>query len=344
MENERQRKGGCRRVLSRLFLRWVCLLLLLVPAWKSQAGNPLVPEDPGAARRGETMQQQRITLTGTVRDVAGEPLPGVNVVEKGTVNGTITAVDGRYSLAVPSGATLVFSFVGFKNVEIPVRSEGRIDVVLEEETRGIDEVVVTAMGIRSEKRRLNFAVQSVNSEDLSTGRQTNFVDALQGRIAGVEVSGTGGSPSASSQILIRGISSINPAQNNEPIFILNGMHISGGATKAAEINPNDIENVTVLKGAAAAALYGQEASNGAIIITTKSGRKGEIRVEASGSLQVDQATRVPEIQKMYLRGSYGVYREQSMGGWGPLAPEGTTLFDNPGNYLKTGLYQKYDLS
>jgi len=344
MENERQRKGGCRRVLSRLFLRWACLLLLLVPAWKSQAGNPLVPEDPGAARRGETMQQQRITLTGTVRDVAGEPLPGVNVVEKGTVNGTITAVDGRYSLAVPSGATLVFSFVGFKNVEIPVRSEGRIDVVLEEETRGIDEVVVTAMGIRSEKRRLNFAVQSVNSEDLSTGRQTNFVDALQGRIAGVEVSGTGGSPSASSQILIRGISSINPAQNNEPIFILNGMHISGGATKAAEINPNDIENVTVLKGAAAAALYGQEASNGAIIITTKSGRKGEIRVEASGSLQVDQATRVPEIQKMYLRGSYGVYREQSMGGWGPLAPEGTTLFDNPGNYLKTGLYQKYDLS
>lgn len=293
---------------------------------------------------GSIQQISRIQVRGEVKDNTGEFLPGVNVFEKGTTNGSVTNIDGIYTIEVASNATLVFSFVGFKTLEVPVNGQTAINVVMEEDVVGLDEVVVTAMGIRSEKRRLNFAVQSVDSEDLNEGRQTNFVDALQGKIAGIEVSGTGGSPSASSQILIRGISSINPAQNNEPIFILNGMHISGGASKAAEINPNDIENITVLKGAAAAALYGQEASNGAIIITTKSGKVGEIRVEASGSVQVDQAYRVPEIQQMYLRGSYGVYREQSMGGWGPPAPEGTVFYDNPGNFLKSGLYQKYDVS
>lgn len=298
---------------------------------------------PGLLSNDE-YQDGKIKVIGEVRDITGETIPGVNVFEKGTTNGTITGIDGTYTLEVFPTSTLVFSFVGFKPNEVLVASQTVINSVLEQEVLGIDEVVVTAMGIRSEKRRLNFAVQSVDSEDLNVGRQTNFVDALQGRIAGIEVSGTGGSPSASSQILIRGISSINPAQNNEPIFILNGMHISGGASKAAEINPNDIENVTVLKGAAAAALYGQEASNGAIIITTKSGQIGEIRVEASGSVQVDEAFRVPEIQQMYLRGAYGVYREQSMGGWGPLAPEGTVKYNNPASYLQTGLYQKYDLS
>lgn len=293
---------------------------------------------------GFSQQVSRIQVRGEVKDNTGEFLPGVNVFEKGTTNGSVTNIDGVFSIEVASNATLVFSFVGFKTLEVPVNGQTTVNIVMEEDVVGLDEVVVTAMGIRSEKRRLNFAVQSVDSEDLNEGRQTNFVDALQGKIAGIEVSGTGGSPSASSQILIRGISSINPAQNNEPIFILNGMHISGGASKAAEINPNDIENITVLKGAAAAALYGQEASNGAIIITTKSGKAGEIRVEASGSVQVDQAYRVPEIQQMYLRGSYGVYREQSMGGWGPPAPEGTVFYDNPGNFLKSGLYQKYDVS
>ncbi len=289
-------------------------------------------------------QDSRIQVRGEVTDNTGESIPGVNVFEKGTTNGAVTNIDGVYVIEVAPTATLVFSFVGFKTIEVPVNGQTNLNIVMEEDVVGLDEVVVTAMGIRSEKRKLNFSVQSVDSEDLNEGRQTNFVDALQGKISGVEVSGTGGSPSASSQILIRGISSINPAQNNEPIFILNGMHISGGASKAAEMNPNDIENITVLKGAAAAALYGQEASNGAIIITTKSGQIGEIRVEASGSVQVDQAYRVPEIQQMYLRGSLGVYREQSMGGWGPLAPEGTVLYDNPGNFLKTGLYQKYDVS
>lgn len=308
---------------------WIPLLLL-------PAGSILAEEI--------NYQQDLITVSGVVSDESGMPLPGVNVIEQGTLNGTVTNAEGQYRIEVDRGATLEFSFVGFQTGEAVVDGRTSIDMVLTEESLGLDEVVVTAMGIRSEKRRLNFAVQSVDAENITEGQQVNFVDALQGKISGVEVSGTGGSPSASSQILIRGISSINPAQNNEPIFILNGMHIAGGASKAAEINPNDIENITVLKGAAAAALYGQEASNGAIIVTTKTGQVGELRVEASGSVQMDEPYRIPEIQQMYLRGAYGVYREQSMGGWGPPVPEGTFIYNNPREYLKNGLYQKYDLS
>lgn len=335
--NQGEFSGKVTCLRSRILLLLVIVALAL-PVTASKVGKGSGPDFL------PEQQDNRIRVRGEVVDKAGERIPGVNVFEKGTFNGTITGVDGSYVLDVDPAATLVFSFVGFRTKEVPVNRQTVINTTLEEEVMGLDEVVVTAMGIRAEKRKLNFAVQSVDAGELTDGRQANFVDALQGRIAGIEVSGTGGSPTASSQILIRGISSINPAQNNEPIFILNGMHVSGGASKAAEINPNDIENVTVLKGAAAAALYGQEASNGAIIITTKSGHAGEMRVEASGSVQVDQAYRVPEIQQLYLRGSYGVYREQSMGGWGPPIPEGTVIYNNPGNYLQTGLYQKYDVS
>lgn len=289
-------------------------------------------------------QPQAVRVTGTVTDSNGESLPGVNIMEKGTTNGVITGMDGQYSIEVSPGAVLKFSFIGFGAKEIEVNDQREINVVLEETALGIDEVVVTAMGVRSEKRELNFAVQSVDSEEILNERSSSFVDALQGKIAGLDVSSTGGSPSASSQMLIRGISSINPAQNNEPLFILNGMHVSGGASKAAELNPNDIENITVLKGAAAAALYGQEAANGAIIVTTKSGKEGDVQVEFSSTIQIDEAVRLPEIQSMYLRGGRGVYREEALGGWGPLMPEGTKTYDNAGNFLQTGVYHKHDVS
>jgi TonB-linked SusC/RagA family outer membrane protein len=289
-------------------------------------------------------QQNTIQVSGKVTDEQGLTLPGVNIVEKGTMNGVVSTMDGDFQIEVPEDAILSFSFIGFRTQEIAVNGRTSIDVVLQEESHGIDEVVVTAMGVVSEKKELNFAVQAINSEEITRDKQASFVNALQGRVAGVDISGTGGSPTASSQILIRGIASINPAQNNEPIFILNGMHVSGGASKAAEINPNDIENVTVLKGAAAAALYGQEAANGAIMITTKSGKAGDVEVQLSSTLQIDNAYRVPEIQNMYLRGNDGVYREETFLGWGPLKPDNVQTYDNVGNYFQTGVYQKYDLS
>lgn len=329
--------------LSGIFLLF-SLTFFIVPisGWamdKSDNGKPIEN-----AEASQLFQAATIMVKGKVVDEAGEAVPGVNILQKGTANGVITNFDGEFAIEVPPTATLIFSFIGFKTQEVQVAGKTLLNIVLTSETLGLDEVVVTAMGIKAEKKKLNFAVQTVGSDDLTAGKQTNFVDALQGRIAGVEISGTGGSPSASTQMLIRGVSSINPGQSNEPIFILNGMHVSGGASKAAEINPNDIENITVLKGAAAAALYGMEAANGAIIVTTKSGTEGEVKVSLSTTLQVEQAYRAPEIQNRYLRGGDGVYREESMGGWGPLAPEGTTTYDNVENFLQNGIYQKYDLS
>lgn len=292
----------------------------------------------------QLFQAATITVKGKVVDDKGEAVPGVNIIEKGTVNGVITNFDGEYAIEVPPTSTLIFSFIGFQTQEVLVSGRTAIDIVLIPETMGLDEVVVTAMGVVSEKKNLNFAVQAVNAEDLTRDKQSNFVDALQGRVAGVEISGGGGSPSAKSQIVIRGISSIDPGMGNEPIFILNGMHVAGGASKAAEINPNDIENVTILKGAAAAALYGSEAANGAIMITTKSGKSGEVKVSLSSTVQVDRAYRVPELQDTYLRGGLGVYRKESMGGWGPMKLDGTKTYNNVENYLENGIYQKHDVS
>ena len=199
--------------------------------------------------------------------------------------------------------------------------------------------------LAEEKKKLNFAVQSLNADEVTAGQSANFVNSLQGKIAGVQVSGSGGSPNSSSQIIIRAISSINSGQNNEPLFIIDGMPMRGGGSSAGDINPNDIENMTVLKGAAASALYGSEAANGVILITTKSGKTGQIVVNGSASVQIDNSVRIPKIQQKYAPGNLGFYKENSVsGGWGPLLKEGERTYDNVGNFLGTGLYQKYDVN
>lgn len=286
------------------------------------------------------------TLTGTVIDDTNEPLIGVSVVVKGTSLGTITDFDGNYSLSgVPNEATIVFSYVGMQGQERKLTaSQTTLNVTLKADALVIEEVVVTAMGIRQEKKRMNFAVQSVDADKLVENKSANFVNALQGKIAGLSVTNSSGSPNSGSQVIIRGISSINPAQNNEPLFVLDGMPISGGGSAAADINPNDIENITVLKGAAAAALYGQDAANGVIMITTKRGEAGKVGVTANIGLQLDVPTRVEKLQTTYGHGSEGFYKEKTMGGWGPMLPEGTQIYDNVNNFLNNGFYHKYDVS
>lgn len=285
------------------------------------------------------------SLSGVVVDENQEPLIGVSVLIKGTTTGTITDLDGKYHLSnVPATATIVFSYVGMQPQEQKVTPNTSVlNVTMRSDALVIDEVVVTAMGIQQEKKRMNFAVQSVNSDAITDSRSANFVTSLQGKIAGVNVTNAGGSANAGSQIIIRSISSINPSQNNEPLFIVDGMPVSGGSTKAADINPNDIENVTVLKGAAASALYGQEGANGVIMITTKSGKEGKVKVTVNTNLQIDNAYRVPQIQQLYGPGASGFYKDQTGGGWGPLIQQGEQIYDNVGNFLKTGIYQKYDL-
>ena len=207
-----------------------------------------------------------VTVRGVVTQASdGEPVIGASVLELGTSNGTITDIDGAYELTVGDNATLEVSYVGLKTQKVKVTGS-QMNIVMQDDAIAVEEVVVTAMGIVQEKKRMNFAVQNIAGESLTENKSANFVNSLQGKVAGVQVTNGGGSPNSGSQIIIRGISSVNTSKSNEPLFILDGMPISGGATAAADINPNDIENVTILKGAAAAALYGQDAANG--VITT----------------------------------------------------------------------------
>jgi len=284
------------------------------------------------------------TITGVVRDETGEPLIGVTVQVQGTTTGVITDFDGRYSISAPENATLTFAFMGMNPQDHRVTaSTSVLNVTLQSDARMLDEVVVSAMGIARERQRLNFSVQSVSSDVLVEGQQANFVNALQGRVAGLNVTNASGSPNAGTQVLIRGVSSINPGQNNEPLFVLDGMPIAGGASAALDINPNDIENITILKGAAAAALYGQLAANGVIMITTRQGQVGRLTATASVSWEWQEPTRLERMQTTYGPGFRGFYQERNVGGWGPPL-DGEQVFDNLGNFLGTGLFQRYDFS
>ncbi len=286
------------------------------------------------------------SVSGVVVDEGQEPLIGVSVVVKGTTTGTITDLDGKYSLSnVPNTATIVFSYVGMQTQEQKMTpTTSVLNITMRSDALVIDEVVVTAMGIQQEKKRMNFAVQSVGSETLTENKSPNFVNALQGKIAGLSVTNSSGSPNSGTQVIIRGISSVNNGQSNEPLFILDGMPISGKGSAAADINPNDIENVTVLKGAAAAALYGQDAANGVIMITTKKGQAGKVITTVNAGWQYDIPTRLQQLQTSYAPGSQGFYVEKAMGGWGPLLNEGEKIYDNVKGFLKDGFYQKYDIS
>ena len=283
-----------------------------------------------------------VTVRGVVSAAAdGLPVIGASVLEVGTSNGTITDFDGMYELTVGDNATLEVSYVGLKTQKLKVTGP-EMNVVMYDDAIAVEEVVVTAMGIVQEKKRLNFAVQNLDGDALTENKNANFVNSLQGKVAGIQVTTGGGSPNSGSQIIIRGITSVNTSKSNEPLMILDGMPFNGSP---ADINPNDIENVTILKGAAASALYGQDAAGGVIMVTTKSGEVGKLQVHASGSWQWDQATRVPELQTTYGPGAQGFYKDRAVtGGWGPMLDPGTQIYNNINNYLRTGFYHKYDFS
>ena len=202
------------------------------------------------------------TITGTVTSSEdGLPVIGASIVVKGTSRGVSTNFDGAYTLSASRGQILVFSYVGMIPREETVGESNVINVTLEPSAEQLEEVVVTAMGVQTEKKKLNFAVQSVGADALTEGRQANFINGLLGKVSGINVTNSGGSPNSGSLLIIRGISSINPSQSNAPLYVLDGVAISGGVS---DINPNDIENITILKGAAASALYGQSGANGAV--------------------------------------------------------------------------------
>jgi len=288
------------------------------------------------------------TITGVVTQASdGEPIIGATIQVHGTTRGTATDVDGRYAIEANDGDVLDVTYVGMEPVSIRI-AQGKtvINIELKENAQVLSEVVVTAMGQTQEKKKLNFAVQSLDADQVTAGAATNFASSLQGKVAGLQVSTGGGSPNSSTQVIIRAISSVNNSQSNEPLMIVDGVPIRGKGSTLADINPNDIENMTVLKGAAASALYGQEAANGVIMITTKSGAKdGKVTVNGSASIEINMPMRVPRVQQSFMPGTRGMYKENSAsGGWGPYLRAEDRIYDNVGNFLGTGLMQKYDLS
>ena len=285
------------------------------------------------------------TVSGVVTSATDkEPLIGATVKVVGTPRATATDFDGKYTIEAGDNDVLEVSYIGMTASKIKVGGRDVVNVELQENSQVLDEVVVTAMGQTQEKKKLNFAVQSLDSDDVTAGNSANFANSLQGKVSGLQVSAGGSSPNSSTQVIIRAISSINPTQNNEPLVIIDGMPVRGSGSSLGDLNPNDIENMSVLKGAAASALYGQEAANGVIMITTKKGQVGQIKVTAQGSWEINTTMREPKLQDQFVGGASGFYKENSTGGWGPYLKAGERVYDNLGNVLGTGFMQKYDLS
>ncbi|EWH14360.1 TonB-dependent receptor plug [Cellulophaga geojensis KL-A] len=270
-------------------------------------------------------------ISGTVTDSEGIPLLGVTIVVKGTQNGTTTDFDGKYIIDAKQSDVLKFSYIGMLPKEITVGATSVINVTLEEDASLLDEVVVTAFGVEKKEKSLGYSVTQVKSEDLNLSGQANALEALQGRVAGVQINRTSGSSGGGVDILIRGVTSVNPDRSNQPLIIVDGIALNNDtfsgnvspsagsnspssseqfsfSNRAGDINPEDIESYNVLKGAAATALYGVRAANGAIVITTKKGKKGKAKINFTASTTFRNLEKTPNLQETYREGFSGAPR------------------------------------
>ncbi|NQU53067.1 MAG: SusC/RagA family TonB-linked outer membrane protein [Bacteroidetes bacterium] len=319
---------------------------------------------------GTILFAQTKQITGIITSADdGTPIPGVSVAIKGTTMGTITDIDGKFYLTAPENEVLVISFIGMKKVEVPITSATEYNLKLETELIGVEEVVVTAMGIKREKKALGYSVSEFSGDDFGNVGNDDATKALQGKVAGVSISAGSGAPGAATRVIVRGLSSITGS--NQPLYVVDGVPInnsfaSGNATEnsmnvnakvdfgnsAADINPADIETISVLKGAAASNLYGSRAANGVIMITTKKGAKNnDLLVNFSSSSAFTDVGRLPYFQDKFGQGWSGTYDSKENGSWGPIMDGSDRLtgyvVDNsqqiaPFSYKKNGIRDVYE--
>ncbi len=269
------------------------------------------------------------TMSGTVSDVNGNPIPNASVMVKGTNLGTSTDDNGRFNLTVPANRNaIIVTAVGMREQEIAVAASGVLTIVLSSLEAALDEVVVTAFGIKKDKSTVGYGISQVAAEELTRSHTTNITNALSAKVPGVRVTGSGGS-FAGSNILIRGYTTFTG--NNQPLFVVDGIPIDngGGSTalqtgtavsnRAIDLNQDDIESVSVLKGASAAVLYGSRAAAGVILITTKKGNRARQKnaIEFSSSYQMEEVNRIPTYQNLYAQGNNGVFSPTAQTSWGP---------------------------
>src|SRR5690554_1441040 len=308
------------------------------------------------------------SVTGTVSDAMG-PLPGVSVLIKGTDRGLQTDENGRFTLQASPNEVIQFSMVGYTILERTVGNESVFNITMVQDNQALDEVVVTALGIRRERKSLGYALQEVQGEDLVQANEPNIANALTGKVAGLQVVRGSSGPASSSKIVLRGFSSLTG--NNQPLIVIDGVPMDNftGATNndfwnpsmdmgngLGDINPDDIASMSVLKGASAAALYGSRAGNGVILITTKSGRKSNgLGITYSTTVGFESAFTTPETQNSFGQGVEGQYDAQSGSSWGPQITGqmvenwngdqvALRAYDNVNNFFSSGVNHKHNLS
>ena len=301
---------------------------------------------------------QNVKVSGTVTDKTGEPLIGVYVLVQGTTTGTSTDFDGKYVLEAPANGNLVFSLMGMAETVVAVNNRTVVDVVMEEDAVLLDDVVVTALGIKKERKALGYSVTEMKATELLKNKQTNVVNSLAGKIAGVNVTQGSGAAGAGSAIIIRGGNSASESRDNQPLFVVDRIIYDnsspmGGNTgtdgmqatattfsnRVMDINPEDVESMSVLKGAAAAALYGSRAADGVVLITTKRGSQdGTVKVNFSTKYTYSHVSSVPTIQSKYGRGSYDINGQVQTEGvtssWGAI--NNGAVYDNVKDFFQAG--------
>lgn len=346
-----------------------CVLLALTALLTLAGGHRsglAANNDANAAFAQPAGPEQAVTVRGIVKDGNG-PVIGASVIEKGTTNGTATDAVGEFQLQTNPGATITVSYLGYKTAEIPVGNRTYLEITLDEDSQVLNEVVVTALGIKRERKALGYGVDEVKGEVLTKAKETNVINSLAGRVPGLVVSQTAGGPSGSTRVILRG--STEMTGNNQPLYVVDGVPLDntnygsagtyGGydlGDGISSINPDDIESMSVLKGPAASALYGSRASHGVILITTKrANAKEHFSLEYNGTLTVDtQLAKWDDVQQIYGMGSNGTYTYDAVSNtnksWGPKA-DGSNMLryfdgverpylirpDNTSGFFRTGL-------
>lgn len=291
------------------------------------------------------MAMAQTQASGTViSSEDGQPVIGATVMLVGSSNGTMTDYDGKFTLSVPANAKLRISSVGMKTREVTAGRD--MKVVLDPEDTALDEVVVTALGIKRSAKALGFSATAVKGEDIAAARTNDIMSSLQGKVAGLQISNSSSDPGSSKSVIVRGVSSLSG--NNQPLYVIDGVPLTNTATfsdrfldkgfdfgnGASAVNPDDVESMTILKGAAATALYGSRAANGVILITTKSGAKQKkgLGIEYNGGLQWETLLRLPQMQNDFGMGWDGEKTDTENGSWGPAFDGSTLRYGNVYDY------------
>lgn len=305
---------------------------------------------------GFSASAQNSRATGTVLDENGEPLPGVSVILKGDNAGVSTDFDGKFSINAKVGSTLVFRYVGYDQAEAVFNGQP-ITVTMKPNSTNLDEIVVTALGIKKDRKALGYSVTEMKSDEIMENKSPNVINAMAGKIAGVTVTQYSGAAGAGANITLRGGNSTSEGRTNEPLFVVDGIIYDNSTTvvgnsgtdgmtrsnttysnRVMDINPEDIESMSILKGAAASALYGSRAADGVVIINTKKGSEGTVRVNVSSNVTASWANKLPEAQSVFGRGYYennGVFSDLTYQSWGKRISN-EPIYDNIGNFFKTG--------